>query len=333
MEGAKHIKLMANVILTTNCQRKCAYCFAQEDRNANMSFTFDNFKRVVSFIATGPKLINLLGGEPTLNKDFVRMLEHVIINDFLTQVFTNGMIPDKVLNNILSLLNKTSLREDQLYFAININEEKYRTTEEIKLQDNFLKKLGNLVYPSFTIHDKDTDLLFLRDFIHDYNLDPVIRLGLAMPVKPGNNKYLPMEDYSKVAANIIKLSESSPGITIKFDCGFPLCMFTIEEIGELRKNEENDFVFVCGSAIDIYPDLTFTNCYPLSQVYRGNINDYRYIMEIYGFLMDGFIAPFGIYGEQCTNCSVFGTECAGGCKGFFELPKVEDIKYGKNYLD
>jgi MoaA/NifB/PqqE/SkfB family radical SAM enzyme len=313
---------MANIILTTDCQRKCSYCFAQEDRDANMSFTFDNFKRVIKFISTGPKLINLLGGEPTLNKDFVRMLGYVIVNDFIVQVFTNGMIPDRVLHNILSLLNKTSLREDQLYFAININEEKYRTEEENKLQDNFLKKLGNLVYPSFTIHDKDTDLLFLRDFIHNYNLDPVIRLGLAMPVKPGSNKYLPREDYSKVAANIIKLSENSPGITIKFDCGFPLCMFTAEEINKLNRDKENDFVFVCGSPIDIYPDLTFTNCYPLSQIHRGRVTDYEYIIELYAFLTDYFTTSFGIYGDQCTTCSFFKRECSGGCKGFFELSKV-----------
>jgi len=326
VEDAEHIKLMANVILTTDCQRKCAYCFAQEDRNANLSFTFDNFKKVVKFIATGPKLINLLGGEPTLNKDFVRMLEYVIVNDFLVQVFTNGMVSDIILQNIITLLNRISLKENQLYFAININEEKYRTDNENKLQDNFLKTLGNLVYPSFTIHDKDTDLLFLRDFIHGYNLDPVIRLGLAMPVKPGNNKYLSMEYYSEVAANIIRLSKNSPGITIKFDCGFPLCMFTLEEINELNKDKENDFVFICGSPIDIYPDLTFSNCYPLSQVYKGSITDFDNIIKLYEFLTDGFMAPFGIYRDQCTTCSFFRRECSGGCKGFFELPRAGGIK-------
>ncbi len=321
-EDAKHIKLMANIILTTDCQRKCEYCFAQEDRSSKLSFTLEDFKRVVNFIATGPKLINLLGGEPTLNKDFVKMLEYVIVNDFLVQVFTNGMVSDNVLNNIVTLLNRTPLKKDQLYFAININEEKYRTDEENKLQDKFLKSLGNLVYPSFTIHDKDSDLLFLVDFINKYNLDPTIRLGLAMPVKPGNNKYLSMEDYSKVASNIIKLSKNSPGITIKFDCGFPLCMFTLEELSDLNKDKENDFVFVCGSPIDIYPDLTFTNCYPLSQVYRGSITDFEYIIKLYEFLTDGFTAPFGIYRDQCTTCSFFRRECSGGCKGFFELPKV-----------
>jgi MoaA/NifB/PqqE/SkfB family radical SAM enzyme len=289
-----------------------------------MSFSFDDFKTVTNFIATGPRAVNMLGGEPTLHKDFVLMLEYLIINDFMIQVFTNGMVSNKVLHNIISLLNKTSLKEHQLYFAININEEKYRTEEENLLQSNFLKTLGNLVYPSFTIHDRDTDLLFLKKFIDDYSLDPTIRLGLAMPVGPGNNKYLPIEYYPNAADSIIKLSKNSPGITIKLDCGFPLCMFSETELEELKQNEENDFVFTCGQPIDIYPDLTLTNCYPLSQKYRDSISKFKTIIDLYKFLEDGFTAPCGIYGEQCITCSFFKKECSGGCKGFFVFPKKEN---------
>jgi MoaA/NifB/PqqE/SkfB family radical SAM enzyme len=324
MEDARHIKLMANIILTTDCQRKCVYCFAQEDKNSKMSFTFDNFKIVSNFIATGPRAINLLGGEPTLHKDFVIMLEHLIINDFMIQVFTNGMLSDKVLQDIISLLNRTALKEHQLYFAININEEKYRTEEENKLQDNFLKKLGNLIYPSFTIHDKNTDLLFLKDYINNYSLDPTVRLGLAMPVRPGSNKYLSINDYSDVADKIIKLSKNSDGITVKLDCGFPLCMFSITDIEELNKNEENDFVFTCGQPIDIYPDLTFTNCYPLSQKYKDSISKFKTIIDLYNFLEEGFAAPCGIYKDKCVKCSFFKKECSGGCKGFFIFPEKEN---------
>jgi MoaA/NifB/PqqE/SkfB family radical SAM enzyme len=323
VEDARHINLMANIILTTDCQRKCVYCFAQEDKNSKMSFTFDNFKMVTGFIATGPRVVNLLGGEPTLHKDFVVILEYLIINDFMIQVFTNGMLSNKILQDIISLLNRTALKEHQLYFAININEEKYRTEEENKLQDNFMKKLGNLVYPSFTIHDKDVDLLFLKDFIDKYNLDPTIRLGLAMPVRPGNNKYLPIEYYSDVANKILNLSRNSDGITIKTDCGFPLCMFSTIDMEELKQNKENDFVFVCGPVIDIYPDLTFTNCYPLSKKYKDSIIKFRTITDLYKFLESGFNAPCGIYMEKCTKCSFFKKECSGGCKGFFVFPEKE----------
>jgi len=221
------------------------------------------------------------------------------------------------------LLNRTVLKDHQLYFALNINEEKYRTEKEDGLQHNFMKKLGNLIYPSFTIHDKDIDLLFLKDLINKYNLDNTIRLGLAMPVRPGNNKYLPIEYYSNVAKSIVKLSNNSNDITIKLDCGFPLCMFSSEDIEELKQNEKNDFVFVCGQPIDIYPDLTFTNCYPLSKKYKDSISKFKTILDLYRFLEDGFAAPCGIYIEQCAKCSFFKKECAGGCKGFFIFPDKE----------
>ena len=101
-------------------------------------------------------------------------------------------------------------------------------------------------------------------------------------------------------------------------------MFTLDEINELNKNKEkNDFEFLCGQPLDIYPDLTFINCYPLSQIYKGKISDFDDIKSLYLFLIDGFMSPFGIYGSTCTECSFFRKVCSGGCKGLFELPQME----------
>ena len=316
MEAAKHIKLMANIILTTDCQRECSYCFAKEDRKKHVSFTIDSFKTAAKFIATGSKSINLLGGEPTLHKDFILMLEYLIAEDFMIQVFTNGMVSKETSRKITNLLNGIALRENQLFFAININEEKYRTAEEIELQTNFLKAFGKLVYPSFTIHDENTNLLFLIDLINKYDLDPTIRLGLAMPIASKSNKYLLPEHYTAVASSIKDLSENSSDIKITLDCGFPLCMFTLDEIAELSQNKNNDFAFICGHPLDIYPDLTVTNCFPLAHKYRDKITNFSDINQLYKFLEDGFTAPIGIHGDMCRECSFFKKACSGGCKGF-----------------
>lgn len=312
---------MANLILTSDCQRNCVYCFAQENNNSGISFTWENFITVTNFIATGPKLINLLGGEPTLHKDFIKMLEYLIINDFKIQVFTNGMLSDKKLNELMSLLSRTVLRDNQLYFAVNVNSESYRADGETELQNNFFDTIGKLSYPSFTIHEKNTNLLFLVDIIEKYYIDPTIRLGLSMPIIGGKNKYLPLSLYENAAKSIIDLAENSAGITIAFDCGFPLCMFSAEEIAKLNSNKENDFMFVCGQPMDIYPDLNMINCFPLSNVYKTNISKFANIEDAYHHLEEGLMVPVGIYGKKCIECAFFRTACFGGCKGFYKLEK------------
>lgn len=316
---------MANLILTTDCQRKCAYCFAQEDRNKKQVFSWEGFKMAVEFLETDPdnKNVNLLGGEPTLHKKFVDMLGYLLEKDFQIQVFTNAMVPEDKLHEIHELITKKVIpRKDQLYFAVNINEEKYRSEEEINLQSRFFKKLGYLSYPSFTIFENDVDLKFLVKTIEENLLDPYIRLGLAMPIVNGKNKYLHPEDYKKVAKSIIDLSENSEGITLTFDCGFPLCMFSLAEVGKLSQNKENDFMFICGQPLDIYPDLTVTNCYPLSKLHRTTIQNFKNVKELKEYFEKGFSVSSGMFGEKCRECSFFMRPCMGGCKAFYK-PMVQ----------
>jgi radical SAM protein with 4Fe4S-binding SPASM domain len=263
-----------------------------------------------------------MGGEPTLHPDFDRMLAHMLEKDFMVQVFTNGMVSRSMLDKITAVLNRITLRPGQLSFGMNINEERYRTEEEDRQQKRFLDEMGKLAYLAFTIHE-NTDLQFLYDTTQKYYLDNTVRLGLAMPISgvENSNKFLPMEAYRSVAESIIKFSDNSPGVNIIFDCGFPLCMFHIEELSELVKNEENQFSFMCGAPLDIYPDLSVTNCYPLSRLYKNHIVNFSSIMDLYKFFEEGFESPKGIYGDRCTTCQFFKKSCMGGCKGFAKLRK------------
>lgn len=306
---------MANLLVTTDCQRKCSYCFAQGDKKKRLTISWNNFITATDFIATGPKALNLLGGEPTLHPEFDHMLSYLLEKDYMIQVFTNGMVRRELLDKMIDVLNRIALRENQLSFAVNVNEEKYRSKEEDRLQRRFLDNMGHLAYPSFTIHEK-TSLLFLQKLVEDYYLEKSIRLGLAMPVQGVKNKFLPTDLYRDVALSIIELANNSEGTSITFDCGFPLCMFELEEISELVKNEENNFSFICGTPLDIYPDLTMTNCYPLSTIHKTHMVNFSNIMDAYKYFEEGFATPTGIYGQKCIDCQFFRKACYGGCKGF-----------------
>ena len=128
---------MANLLLTTNCQRNCPYCFAKGDRNNGMVMSSDNFMQAVRFIASGTPAINLLGGEPTMHPDFAHMLAFLIEHDFMIQVFTNGMVKREMLDKIISVLNKIVLRDNQLIFAVNINEKNIELKKRTDYRKDF----------------------------------------------------------------------------------------------------------------------------------------------------------------------------------------------------
>jgi radical SAM protein with 4Fe4S-binding SPASM domain len=228
------------------------------------------------------------------------------------------MVSSDTLQGIKSLLNTSALRKDQLSFALNVNDHKYKSDSEAELQKEFLNILGNFTYLSFTIQDADVDLTFLHQIIEEYGLIPTIRLGLALPIFNSNNKHLPVDLYREAAKAIIHLSNNSPGTSIVFDCGFPLCMFTVDEIGELNQNKENNFDFGCGQPIDIYPNLDVINCYPLSKVYKTSINKFKNIETLRQHLNETLMTAHGIYGKKCVDCVYFRKICFGGCRGFYK---------------
>lgn len=302
---------MPNLILTTNCQRSCPYCFAKDDKEKPIFFEWHNFKKAVTFLETGQKIINLIGGEPTTHKDFVGFLEYLIDKDFNVQVFTNGIISEKRKEQIKNMIERKNIKKEQLFFCVN-------SFDMGNKQFDFLKTFNEISYLSYTIFEKNTDLTFLPEIIEDFRLDRTIRLGLAMPIGV-SNKYLNPADYSTVSKKIVELTKITvpKKIQISFDCGFPLCMFTPEEINNLNNLEENDFMFSCGVPLDIYPDLKVSNCYPLSRVHKTSIIDFDNVELLYEYFKAGFEVPFGIYGDTCKECLFFGKVCSGGCKGFY----------------
>jgi len=310
---------MANIVLTNKCQRNCQYCFASKDKE---DFTIKNFDKVIKLLSTGPKLVNLLGGEPTLHPNFCLFLDKALKEGFHVQVFTNGMVQDKLLNDIIKVIDSNNLETDQLYFCVNINEKKYRSEDEDRLVNNFLKHMKKLAYPSFNIFERTADFNFTLDLIKDYDLDPVVKLGLGLP---GGEKHLSLKDYREVALKILDLSDKAKDndIGIIFDCGIPLCLFTLNEINRLNSNPLNDLMFYCGAPVDIHSDMTATNCFPLAKFHSVSLDKFNHFDDLYHYFKYTFACKVGLY-EECTSCRWFKNTCFGGCKGLYLKEKKEE---------
>lgn len=311
---------MSNIILTTKCQRKCQYCFAKDNVFAPMEFTLEDFKKIIDWIDLSNDLttrVGLLGGEPTLHPKFIEFLDYTLSKKLNTVVFTNGMVADRdLLLDIIKTAKKNDVRnKENLCFCLNVNERKYRSEKEQHLQTIFLETLGRVTALSFNIFERDCDLGFLVGLIKQYKTLPIIRFGLAAPL--GNrNQFLKLSDYSFIAEKLTEFSKLTreQDVSIGFDCGFTKCMFTSEQIEEIKKSKIDSFSFDCGPSIDIYPNLDVTNCYPMSKVLKAKVSDFKTYNEAYGYFNKKIKEYPPVY-HRCKSCDLFlNDECGGGCR-------------------
>lgn len=317
---------MANLILNGSCKRKCPYCFAKG--GVIGEFSFENFKRAVNFIQTGPPVIHLLGGEPTEHPQFTTFIEYLMDQKMIVRIFTNGMVQTDRRKNIKSVLKRMEDKHGKLdiLFNVNVNNPKIQTEEERSLQNKFFEEFNLITYIGHTIYDDNEDLIYLKDTILDFKLDPAIRLGLALPIFGGENLFLSPNKYRTTATNVLNLCRTTNTLNIEvhFDCGFPMCMFTFDEISETFKSKNNVFSFSCGQPLDVYSDLSVTNCFPLSKVHKAYITEFKNMEALVKYYEDGMKTAGGIY-DKCRNCFYFNYACAGGCKALYLMNKEGTI--------
>ena len=121
----------------TLCNLTCKNCYI-ESSPTNDRLSYLNFDEYLKFmIEAKEEGLNLLeigftGGEPFLNKDFTKMLNHSVQQDVEVLVLTNAMKP--MLNKRSEILN---LNKDKLTFRISIDHVDEKKHEKIRGQNSY----------------------------------------------------------------------------------------------------------------------------------------------------------------------------------------------------
>jgi len=313
---------MANIIFNSHCNRRCVYCFSHLNDREPTLLSLDNLTFICDFLdRSHKKKVNVLGGEPTLHPQFDLFLEYLFSRGFVVHVFTNGMMPDKVLEALQVLIAKRGLERRRLKFIVNVNEARFRLESESRNQDKTFSLLKDFATLSFNIFETGCNLDFLVQLIREKQLIPEIRLGLASPVDGKGNDFLPPGSYAEIAAKISAFSDlcQAHAIDLVLDCGFPLCIFNDAELGKLYKHK-TQLKFVCRPIPDIDPELNVFHCYPLSGYFPQKLNQFRDLEDVQRYfhsLLERNVPQAGIF-EACGNCEHLRRGmCAGGCKGHF----------------
>lgn len=306
-----------NVILTTTCNKNCSFCFATNKADNNQ-FDIEKLKRMT--LENPTEMVKLIGGEPTLYKDFVELMsfletvpnEVVLISNFLIH-------KPEVRKAIIDFQKKKTLT-----FLLNSSE----TTE--KQYDIMIKNMKELIAKravslGFTFSEDRTFedyKSWLDRFIADVG-DKILNLRTSVTFPANGNKdnfYLYKNTkLANLFHDFIEYSFNHK-LGVSIDCGLFPCMF------ENRRQFENILFWVSetkigcsGGAFDIFPNGDATLCYPRKDIninidnYSGNLKQaFKHILN----KKTHIIAKETMLPKECLSCEYLHKECAGPCLGF-----------------
>jgi MoaA/NifB/PqqE/SkfB family radical SAM enzyme len=306
---------MANLSITNACNKKCAYCFAN-DTVAELGQSFideGTYDKALEYLQrSGLKQVRLLGGEPTLHPGFSSMVKKALDREFSIMLFTNGLMNQETLEYL------ASLPASRLSILLNTIHPTENNESGAKRQEEVMKRLGKTIIAGVNIYSPEQDLDYLLDHVDKYNLKREIRLGISHPVLSRNNLFLHPKDYVRAGSRIVSLKKKAlkKDITLGFDCGFVPCMFPAEETGILA-SELKKAGNCCHPVIDMLSDGSFIACYPLNNIRKIPINDQLAANTLITKFEETLsrYRGIGIF-PYCTSCNLFNTRCNGGCLSY-----------------
>jgi sulfatase maturation enzyme AslB (radical SAM superfamily) len=313
---------MPNVFITNICNLRCRYCFAKGMLGAANpeEMTMDEVMKVADFVKRSdgpasvllPSVISLLGGEPTLHSQFPRIVDSLIEQGLIIKLFSNGTFPRERADYL------AKLPEGKVNIILNINKrDTYTPTQWENVVYN-LTHLNKMITLGFTIFQTDFDYQTVLQYITRFDLKRDIRLGISMPIVNATNAFVTYPEYKVAAKRILQFAEESfeQNVTIGFDCGFILCMFSRKELGRLKQRNVR-LNFVCDGAIDIGKNGRTWRCFPLYSIHN---TDYTRFDSV-NALKDHYNALLPVKGKgisgACGRCRHYRQRnCSGGCYGY-----------------
>lgn len=247
---------MPNLVLTYRCDNHCEYCFGAAHRNPQ-DFTLAQVRQLLPLLKSmNAGSINIVGGEPTLNRDFLAVLRLLLEEGLQVHIFTSGRFSPHLMQEL------QVVQEGQFTFCVN------RSAVPVPLEVvELYRRMGYKVHLSATVFQVNQCLNHLLHEIEAYHLERRYRLGIALPVWPDRrNVHVNTSDYPFIAEMLFRFIQSGVerGIKPFFDCGFPLCFFDAEQKDFFRSNAI-DVVSQCGTIPDLCPDSRAIPCFPLDE--------------------------------------------------------------------
>ena len=318
---------MVNVSIITKCNNNCKYCFQEGDyHKRNQMLTYRDIEDILSW-SLGDGRIALLGGEPTLHPDFVRIAERCA-SERPTVIFSNLLGPTNVYEEILS-------RCPQIGWLVN-------TTTRDELKDLFeknikvFKKYGVKISAGLTLTlNKELDTKFINnlvrigaeysEIVHHY------RIAQATPYEQGK---IDLSSFTEPILEFCKRAEIyTPWVPISLDCPTNCCQIPDDDIFLFEQRyrlNRIDMINRCHPVFDIMADKTVKYCssQPEDVMPKKYYTDFKNHIECVRYLISIRNAYFQKYHYLCKQyhgeCN--STMCAGACFAITEYIRKYMLK-------
>lgn len=312
---------MPNVLLTQRCVRSCPYCFARKylsESQLQQTISWEDLIYAADLQQmSGERSLSLLGGEPTLHPEFLDFVLYLVARGFHVTVFTSGIMSERLRKEMEAAFH--NIPQGSVSFVCNLNDPAISPEPEQTQVNAFLHVFGPRVSPGFNIYRTDFRLEFIFDSINRYGLERNLRLGLAHPIAGHDNLFISPQEIPAVVARLVSYfplferHKVRPGL----DCGFPLCKFSADELGQLYCLARREVHFGCSPAIDIGPGMDVWGCFPLTAFRRRSLYEFDSMAQVYEAFSQTFnavrVEVGGIF-EECDACEHRASGmCAGGC--------------------
>jgi len=302
-------------MLTNRCNFHCEYCFAMDFNHAEsqpLDLSADTFSEIIDWLnrkAFPGRILHLMGGEPTLHRDFVMFAKTACEEGFDVAVFSNA-----ATSNAPSYAEQ--LLERPIRWIVNVNPPSTRTKElDLNLQQSLsiLKQNATL---TFNITPDDPPCEWVIDLIVEHHLAKRIKVGLVLPTLSHQNQHLTHEEYPKFTEKLVEFAQMCDlfDISLEYECGIERCIFTPLQLGILWKTKST-FNSCCDSILDITPDGRVIYCLPLANLRQAHFSGFENYPDAKNWFEDqlNMFRPLGST-PRCHKCHLLKTGiCRGGC--------------------
>ncbi|MDD5020642.1 MAG: radical SAM protein [Endomicrobiaceae bacterium] len=269
-----------NFILTTQCLSKCKFCFVPDRlRSKQEEMLFLDFKRYIdhiSFIHPKDKpAIGILGGEPTLAKDFPMIAGYLKSYKAIVRLYSNLITDTKKLEYLIGAKNIILVWNAGAYL-IATKKNQNLIVKNLKLIKKYFK--NNIIasitlYPDFKINDFDKTIKIFQKY-------KIKKIRIALDSK--NHKAF-MNKGDEVFRFCKYLADNKFEVISSYCGHFLKGMFSREQAEYLKQHIINFNYNDCSKnfPMDIFPDGSVVPCMGFANL-KGKVKltDYKSLRKL-----------------------------------------------------
>lgn len=255
---------MANLVITTECNGICPFCFAQEMVQKPVQRMDAAMVERLTRFCVGESKMQLLGGEPTMHPDVVTFVDLLSRQQGSPAVFvvTNLMGPTHIIEQLLDM--------DRCSFLVNIHGSEY--VKNPALRARFKTNLALFKARRFyltlgiTLFSREQNFDYLYALLREDQGQAVgeLRVSPSVPTA-GNRNFLGPDVGEKWLEIVQRVHQICPEIRVSNDC--PVingCMFKPETYRQLAASVDKMCQPACTGSncpFDILPDGSARFCF------------------------------------------------------------------------